>query len=158
MKSKFNFIDVVIILLVLGAAAFGVYRFFLSPQVVQTGGKNVGAYYTIYCPEVEETVAAQIKKGDIVFISDRDKDQATVVGFTQSPARRNVFDSISGEYRMEPVPEKIDLIMQLRSDAYETDQVIRTGATDIAIGAKISMRGKGYMGIGYVIELETKTA
>ena len=156
MKSKFNFIDVIIILLVLGAAAFGVYRFVLNPAAPQSGGKNVYAEYTVDIPEVEASVLDLIKEGDLVFISDKDKDSATVLGYTHAPARRNVFDSITGEYRMDNVPDKIDLTMQLRSNAYETDQVIRTGATDLAIGAKISMRGKGYMGIGYIIELKTK--
>ena len=94
-KRKFTVIDVIIILVVLAALAFGVKK--LLPSIMHPSNMQ-HINFTVMLPQQDENFAAAIKEGDKVTISLTEKDGGVVKAVRSEPATAIAFNSIDGSY------------------------------------------------------------
>lgn len=149
-KRKFTVIDVIIILVVLAALAFGVKK--LLPSIMHPSNMQ-HINFTVMLPQQDENFAAAIKEGDKVTISLTEKDGGVVKAVRSEPATAIAFNSIDGSYANEVINGKSDVYVTVEANVTSTDLALKAGGTAIKVGSDIPIRGKGYASTGYVIEI-----
>lgn len=150
MKKKWTFVDTFIVLLVIIAGVALI-------KVFGTSEKNSGPEKTIEAvvllsreePEVAET----IKVGDEVTVNLAEKDTGKVDDVKIEDARTMVYNAIDGKYVIEPVEGKVDIYATVALEVSETDYAFMCGGTNIKVGERLPLRGKGYALEGYIIEI-----
>ena len=147
-KRKFTAVDVIIILVVLAAIAFGVKK--LLPSVMHPSGMQ-HIDFTVMLPQQDDNFAEAVKVGDRVTISLTEKDGGVVKDVRTEPATAIAFNSLDGSYANEVVEGKTDVYVTVEADVVSSDLALKTGGTAVKVGAEVPVRGKGYAAMGYVI-------
>lgn len=151
-KARFTLIDLLIILVILAGCAFAGVK--MLPNI---GNKQKSVVkYTVLLSQKEDGFVDAIHTGDVVSISNKEKDTGTVVGFEKKTAEVMLYDSIKGEYNIKYLDNKQDVYVTIESDASVTDSLILAGSTPIKVGLEMPVRGKGYASMGYVIDVSVK--
>ena len=149
-KRKFTVVDVIIILVVLAALAFGAKK--LLPSILHPSGMQ-HIDFTVMLPQQDDNFAEAVKVGDKVTISLTEKDGGVVKDVRTEPAKAIAFNSIDGSYANEVIEGKTDVYVTVEADVVSTDLSLKTGGTPVKVGAEVPVRGKGYAAMGYVIEI-----
>ncbi len=150
-KTKFTVIDAVIILVVLLALIIGgklLLPRFMTPSDTQTVSCRV------LLADKEKALADSMKVGDRVTMSLTEKDGGVITGIDVTPAKKAVFDSISGMYVTQEIPNKCDIYVTLDVDAQVSDVAVKDGSVILQVGAETPIRGKGYASMGYTIAVD----
>ncbi len=151
MKKKISIIDVIIVLVIIGAVAF------VGKKAVGSGahkGTHQTVSYTVLLSNQEIGRFAGIKPGDVVCINEEnDNDRATVKAVSTEPSEIMTYNSNTGEYRMVESKEGEDIIIELESDVLSDDIGMKNGDTAIKVGMNAAVRGTGYSGKGYIIKI-----
>lgn len=159
-KVKFNIIDFLIVLAVI-CAAFLCVTVLGNLKGISTGGgaNQVKMRYSVEFtlrdkPILDEFLAAK-ERGDICYVSEKEKVPAKLVDVTYTPARKHTLDLETGELFFTDIPEKYDITVVLESDGTETENdLLAGGAAVIKVGDETSVKGKGYAGYGFVVSLD----
>ena len=158
MKKRFNWIDALICLIVLGVAAFGAYRM-LGGQGLSFGKKShdVTARYQIEInDQTWEFAHNEFKVGDTVFVGEKERTGGIITKVEQYPCYKMTLNSVEGRYDWNRVPDRWDTILTIESDATEDDEVIKAGGqTPLHVGDEYVVRGERAAGLGYLINLNT---
>lgn len=153
-KVKFNFIDALIILVILLAVLAGGYFLASGKLSAKSGGEAVKIQYQVEIKEKTEEYSGKIKIGDKVLVGDKEKASAVVEGVEVVPFKIISEDKTQGIVHYSEVPDTYDVIITLSSEGSHTDKEIYADNTQIRIGEKITVRGNGYSGNGYILGLE----
>ena len=156
-KKKINALDALVIVVLLGAVLFAVYKFF--PALGGNSNENVAITYTCEVKNYKKEVIDSITVGSRVTVSANEKDSAVVKAVSPAvPMQVQTFDSVSGTFKIEENPQAYQAIVTLESAGHENDLVIETGNTPIRVGVQLSFRGKGFAAMGYILTVDTKPA
>ena len=150
-KARFTLIDLLIILVVIAGIAVMAVKVLPS----KVGNKKESVTYTVLLTQKEDGFIDAMHIGDVVSISNKEKDTGKVVALDKKPSEMMTFDSIKGVYNNEKLEEKQDVYVTIESDATVTDSLITAGSTPIKVGLEMPVRGKGYASMGYVIKVDT---
>ncbi len=148
-KKKFTVIDFLIIIVILAAVIFGIFKMGIFKNSSKEESRAVS--FEVLISECEENVADAISEGDVVSISNKEKDTAVVKSIRTETARTMTYNSDEGEYYMKPLEKKKDLYITLEADATQSDTLIEIGTTPVKVGIGMPVRGKGYAVSGYVV-------
>lgn len=153
MKTKWTFVDTLIVILVIAMGA-ALVKVFVVPQIVEED-KGTKRYIeaVILLSRQEEEIVDAIHKGDEITINLAEKDTAKLKDFEVKPAETMVYNAIDGKYVIEPVEDKVDIYATLKLKVNETDYAFKSGGTTIKVGEKLPFRGKGYALEGFIIEI-----
>ena len=150
-KKRFTVIDAVIILVVLAALAIGGKM--ILPRVLKPADtKTVSC--RVLLADKEKALAEAMHVGDRVTMSYTEKDGGVITDISVTPAKKTVFDSISGTYVTQDVDDKCDIYVTLDVDAEVTDTSIESGSVVMKVGSDTPIRGKGYASSGYMIVID----
>ena len=152
-KVKFTLIDALIIIAVI--AVIAVVGSIFLPAKMSAGGESTKAVFTVLLTAKEEDFANAIHIGDIVSISNKEKDTAVVTGVEVKPAESLEYNSEEGEYIVQTIANKSDVYVTVEADATADDKLIPVGTTPVKVGLEMPVRGKGYASMGYIIEADT---
>lgn len=153
-KAKFNFIDALIILVILLAVLAGGYVIASGKLSVGNGKETIKIQYQVEIKEKTKEYGDNIKIGDKVLVGDKEKAAATVEGVEIVPFKIISEDKTQGIVHYSEVPDVYDVILTLNSEGSQTDTGIYADNTQVRIGEKITVRGNGYSGNGYIVGLE----
>ena len=106
----------------------------------------------------QTTLCEQIKVGDIVCISNKERDYAEVVEVSIEPAKLVVEDELRGRYWEVVRPEFSDVAVKLKATGKAGELLIESGSTPIRVGAMTPVRGKGYAMTGFITEMSIEDA
>ena len=152
-KVRFTFIDALIILFVIAAAAFVVLKF--MPAKMASGEKSK-ATFTVILSRKDENFANAINIGDVVSISNKEKDTGVVKAVRAINAESLEYNSNEGVYAIQTLEDKKDVYVTIEADATEDEKLISIGTTPVKVGIAMPVRGKGYASMGFVVELDTE--
>ena len=152
-KVRFTVIDALIIIFVIAAGAFAVFKF--MPARMSSQGGKTKAVFTVMISQKEKDFADAISIGDTVSISNKEKDTGTVVAVESQPAESLQFNSIDGDYKMQTSPDKYDVFVTIEGEASEDEKLVSVGTTPVKVGLEMPVRGKGYASMGFVVGLDT---
>lgn len=150
---KFNFLDVLIILAVVAAAAIGV-KMLWGASGAEQAEQSSKVIYTVEDADAPIELVEAVQVGDRVNIGVNGVDSSVVTDVQYQPAEKVVFDELTGTYRKVELPEKYALQVTCEAEAAVSDMSISAGSTPVRVGAEFSVKGRGYAVIGYVIKSE----
>lgn len=148
-KKKWTVIDTLIVILVLAVAAVAYLK--LGKTSVPSEKSTIEAVMLI--SGQEPSFADALTVGDSITMSLTEKDSGILKDVRVEPAKGMVYSSIDGTYRMEEIPNKIDVYATIELECDVSDYAFTVGSTDIRIGTYTPFRGKGYATYGYIVEI-----
>ena len=153
-KPKFNFLDGVIILLVVVMVAAGVYFIKGRGAASTVTEKNAVAEIQIQFTNVDESIyekfAAVSDKDESVWVGIKERFEGKVSNAECGPAKKLSKDIYTGKAVMAENPTASDVTVTIKADVVETDSAIIASGTEIRVGEETAVRGKGVAGFGYI--------
>lgn len=164
-SGRFNFIDFILIVIVLLVIATVIYVFApFSRLRDMTSSQSVTVQYTVEILGVEEAFIEKIKENDFVIDSVSKSGMGTVVAVDynnkytelQYVINENTEDGTKKtEGVLAEYPGKYNVIITISSKAtYEAEKGYSVNGTRIAVGEKMPLRFPDYVGEGYCIGVE----
>lgn len=152
-NKKITFIDILIIVVVIGALIFAT-QFFSSGRS-QTNGS---VEFVVLVAEHEKGILNNASIGDTVVIDLTDKYKAEITDIKTQAATITTLDSENNKYVLQNSPLTEDSYITLRADAQIDENIIKVGTSPIRIGQTLPVRGKGYTANGYVVNILSENA
>ena len=154
--KKFNWIDAVIILLVVAIGIFGVW-FLKGRQAQQMAStSNVKIYVTVEMKEITEDVVKAYKVGEKVTLGTTNVDEGVVTDVEYVPYTEDLEDYQNGKFKIVEFEGLYTANITMAVDGTETDTLIRSANEEYRIGEQLVFHGKGFAGDGYVVGLTTE--
>ena len=156
-KIRFNFIDVLIILLVAAVAFALVYIFVLSDKKadVSADGASASVRYVIQATDVEDRFDNLVSVGDEVFDAVTRKSIGTVVGVQTTPTQKIAFNYDEEKEIVVEVPDRITYAITIETDADESDRGFSVNGIVLKVGHKYTISLPDFYCSGYCIQLST---
>lgn len=156
-KNRFNFIDVIITLVVLAIIAFSVYLFFgdriNNALDKQQGDESLKVRYTISMNAVEEIYLPSISVGKELFHGD------TSLGIVEnveiSEVERIELNERTGELVISDYPGFKKVVLTVVSKARHDNYSVKIENLTIAVGSYIEFKYPGFKSYGYITSFET---
>lgn len=157
MKRRFNVVDVILLLL---AAAVGAGVFLLRDRATGTGTSRETAPMrcTVEFLKAPHGMAEAMRLGDDVYRSTDGAYMGKLVDFSAVPHRDNIYSPVTGRFEQYDCQETDDVYMTIEGECYSTGRDIVFGTVPVKIGAEITVKGRGYAKIGYIIGIDTMGA
>ncbi len=151
-KIKFNFVDVIIILLVVAVFVFGIS---FVKKGVTTGEQYPKVSFTVEVKCMPEDYDTKFKIGDKIRDAVKGDTLGVVTAITSKPATDLVENSANGEYRIAEYENREDVYITIEGTptSYGADVVI--GQQKIKVGEMVYIKNIGTVGRGYVVEMKT---
>ena len=156
-KPKFNFMDFLIIIGVVGIIAGGWY--FLSAKTSgRSEGKETNVVFRIEETQADAAVAESysknIKVGDRVFVGTKEKIAGRVKSLEIIPSKVLFENLKTGEKSYLDSVSRFDVMIEIEASVTESESDFKVGSTILKIGKKQNFSGKGFSGYGYVVALD----
>ncbi|MDF2532790.1 MAG: hypothetical protein K0Q65_2371 [Clostridia bacterium] len=150
----FNVLDILIIIVILALVIGGWYGYSQYTQNQQKNKRSVE--YQVELKGVDQSFVDAITQGDLLRESVKGNNLGKVAGKNVVAAANINTDFLNGKYVAVTVPDKLDVILNISSDAEVSEKSINVGGLEIKIGQKIFVRGKGYAKEGYLLNIDIK--
>lgn len=154
-KIRFNFIDVVILLLIAAVVFAVLYVFVFSARndspAAQTQYTKIR--YVIQAVGIDEKYDGLVKAGDSVEEAISRKAVGSVVGVQSEPYQKVTFDYENGKETVALVEGKITMNITIEATATESDSAFTAGGCEIRVGQQYSIAMPDLYCSGYCIEL-----
>lgn len=157
-KPKFNFIDALLILLIVAVIAVGA-SFAANRRTGKSNGDTaVTVEYRVQFTQAQPSLGEAFKKaaegGETVWVSEKERAEALLVSAEVTPAKK-INTDLEGEKLVEAEsPDLCDITVTLRSSGSENEKQITAGSVPIHVGEEVSVKGKGIAGYGYIIDIK----
>lgn len=149
-KFKVNFFDIVIIAII-ACIGIGLYVFTHKDTTLETNQLT----YKIELNGAVKGLADYIHEGDILYENTKNYKMGSVVSVETVPYSIIVPDYEDNVYKDSVDPTSDSVIITLNADVTETDNAYAVdGQFIVRAGTEIFVKGPGYAGEGYVIEIE----
>lgn len=155
MKSKFNIIDlIVIIVLVLAIAVGGFvgYKYFFGDNG-SASANVVKLNFVIEISSVSEDIAKAYKVGDKVNFGSQGSGNGVITNVEVVPYRVWNKNTEIGEIVISEVPDKYTAKITIESDVVKTDKFYMCNDESIVIGKMMPFAVKGASADCYVVDL-----
>lgn len=157
MKRKFNFFDVIIILLILAAAFIG-YKM-LNKTTEQAVSKVSEITFTVEINNCENDLAEKIKEGDMIYDSIKGGYYGEVIKVEHKPATNIVADSQNGEFKKveynDAGGKRDNVYITIKGTPTSmNDEHIMFASQKVKIGEFAYLKASGYVAFGYVIDID----
>lgn len=150
----FNLLDILIVVIVIAVIGGGFYAYSKFTDGQQ---KNKHAIeYQVELKGVDQSFVDAISKGDPLRESIKGNNLGVVASESHTAATNINTDFLQGKYVDVPVPDKLDVILTISSEAVISEKSITVGGLEIKIGQKIYVKGKGYAKEGYLLNINIK--
>lgn len=160
-KPKFNIIDGLIVLLVVAIIAAGIYLLGGNKQTDSTGAENTTAIFQLQLTKVDESLynkfLAAMEAEETVWIGVKERFPGKIDMLEKAPASKITTNTQAGTAVVAEDPNLFDITIHISTPVLETDSGITAAGTPIRVGEEVAVRGKGFAGYGFVIDLKTVT-
>ena len=146
-KFKLNLFDIVIILIV-GAVAFGLYAYTHKDTVIET--KTIE--YIVELNECPVGFSKNIKTGENITDGLKNYNMGTIVEVNAEPYTVSVANTDEGRYDESPVDGLERVLLTISANVTETDANFAVdGYYVVKAGEEVFVRGNGFAGEGHVV-------
>lgn len=156
-KGKgFNIVDWLIVLII-AALAVGVYvQFFAkdSSAAVDVRHKTSKVRYDIEIRNVTKDFAEAVKLGEPIRDSVKGNNLGVVADSVSYPASMINMDAVQGKFVKVQIADLYDVRITIEADANVTPTDILVDGTDIRVGKRLTVKGKGYAGVSFVLKVD----
>lgn len=153
-KIRFNFVDL-LILLIFAAAAFLVASVFMgrdgSESVSETQPATIE--YVVELKNLDSSLQDTIAVGQTVEDAIERKSIGELKAISRSDTQEIHFNYTTGEEEYSVVEGKVNLTLTIRAQAEESDVSFTVNGYEVRVGKQISIILPGFQGYGYCIGL-----
>lgn len=160
-KPKFNLIDGLIIILVLAVIAAGIiFMTGNTPTDSSVAAQNTIAEYSVQFTQSEmslfDSINAAKENGEtVVWVGEKERFEGRIKEVIAVPATKITTNYRTGKAVLGEYPDLYDITITLESDVLETPSSITAAGTAITVGSEVAVKGKGFAGYGFIIDLAT---
>ena len=148
----FNWLDILIIIVITALLGGGWYAYSQYTEGQQKNKRAVG--YQVELKGVDQSFVNAITQGDPLRESVKGNNLGSVSGKSATATVNINTDFLNGKYVAVPVPDKLDIILNISSIAELSEKSISVGGLEIKIGQKLFVKGKGYAKEGYILNID----
>ena len=154
-KIRFNAVDVVIILVILGLIAGALYLFVWRNRGTgaSSAQETCRIEYVVEIKKVEEQYANAVTVGQPVEDAVWRNAVGTVVGVEVTDYAETLFDDETKTEKTAYLDGYVNLKITVEADAAETDAHFTVNGTVVCVGKLYSLRFPSFYGNGYCIML-----
>ncbi len=151
----FNFIDVILLILILSSVLVLTYFFKERRIVVSNPNTSAQITYKIEIPQLREEFRNLIEIGDSIYDSESmlNIGEVTDVSYTQSYYVG--IDKELGKEIKSPYPSSISMTVTVKAQAQKTDSGYLLNGSELFIGDSISFRVPDFTGTGVCVYLSS---
>ena len=157
-RFRFNFIDVLLICVVLAAAVVLVYIFTSSGTSLFGSSETVTIEYTVEVRQVREEFRDLAKIGDMVTETVTQYDIGEVIDVSYVPGIYTGVNRTTGSIVVGDYPEHINVTLTIRAKAVRDGSDYSVGGFKVAVGRAIAVRAPYFTGEGFCTTLMEVTA
>ncbi len=160
-KPKFNLMDGFIIIVLLVVIALGTLVISRMGNSSTTGEvQNSVAVYQVHLTKYDKAVAdafvTACENGEVASVSEKESFAGKIVDVEISPTTKPVVNETNKTIVVAEDPTSYDIFVTLESSVLETDSSITASGNRLAVGEKVTIRGKSAAGIGYITDIAIK--
>ena len=137
-KFRFNIVDAVIIILVLGAIAVVGYVLLSERDTVAPDTERVKIDYVLMVNEMRSVYADNVKVGDEVYESETEKQVGTVVQVSTTASKRTGVNRQTGEQVITELDDRRDLYITVEAEAELTDNLYIVNGYNVLVGGVLT--------------------
>lgn len=152
-RFRFNFIDLILICVMLAAAAMLIYIFKTSDISIIKGSERTEIEYTVEIRQVREEFRNFIQNYDKVTDTVTQYALGEVVNVEYAPARYTGVNRTTGTLVFSDYPEHMNVTVTIRAEATAGDGEYSIDGYKIAVGKAVALRVPGFTGEGYCTKL-----
>ena len=150
-RWRLNVFDVIIIIVVIAAGFFVLRAARSGGSGIASSGKTVTLHYTIELNSLGFDSASLIKPGDVLVDRVEKHTLGTVESVAVKQYQMSQKNQVTGDYVMSDVPGRETAVIEITSDALETDRDFTVGGGfAVKCGRVVSVTGPGYSGSGFI--------
>lgn len=153
-----NIIDLAIVLVIIAAVIILMPNFIGRSNSVSptSSGQAKTVYFTIEFPQTSKNVADNVTIGSKLNDNVRNYYYGEVIETYSKPAVKIIPNLYEGVYEKADVPGDLDVYIKVKANGTENDMEILAEGQPIKLGKQMIVKGKGYAGAGFVVELYTE--
>lgn len=152
-KIKFNYVDVLIMILVVGVFAFG-YKFI--NKSVRTNSTAPQVSFTVEVAQVEKDYKDRFEVGDEI----RDAIKGDILGKVEkieaTAATELTENRVAGTYVVSELENREDVYITIKGTPSSFGADIIMAQQEIKVGNKIYIKKPGCVGRGYIVGVEVE--
>lgn len=153
-KKSFNFIDVILLIVVLAIVSSLVYLVVLAyNDHFLRDPEYTDIEYTLVVKNVDNEVKYDISEGDKVTELDTLSNIGNVVSVSEKPSVYTAADS-NGELHDSQHPSQKDITIVIKAEGLGSKGTYDIGSYTVSVGKSINFRVPGFTGIGNCISVE----
>ncbi len=141
-KKRFNLIDLLIIIVVIGAIFVAVKYFNGSAGNGNSEGDIIT--YKLNIQSEQQYLIDEIQIGDKVFDSVKNFEIGEVTDIVTTEAVDSVYDAEQNKYKTITLPERYDLLITVKSKGIEKEDGIFVNGIKLQIGKSMFIRGANF--------------
>ncbi|MBE6574392.1 MAG: DUF4330 family protein [Ruminococcaceae bacterium] len=156
-KKRFNFIDVILLIVILSILASLVYMVILAynSEFSKNGSSDDDIRYTLRVEGVDNDIMAEVNVGDKVVELDSFTEIGTVAEYYEEPSEYVGYNS-EGKAVKSDDPSKTDLIIVIDASGNGKGSTYDVGSYTVSVGKDIAFRVPGFTGEGQCVLVEVK--
>ena len=152
MKFKFNWVDIVIILLVICVGFVGV-KYLNSRKTGGVGAETKKLYFVFETEKNYKEMAEQWTVGTQVVFGTRKVDRGVITASEVVPYKKDVADIRTGVWHMENVEGLYCARVRIEFDGFESENAYSATQEQVMVGLGTVVSGKGVNSEGYIIDV-----
>jgi len=150
-KFRFNWVDAVIILLVIAVAVVGFV--YLKGRNKVAGAQTQKLYFVFETDPCSEAAAEQWTVGTQVVFGTKNVDKGTITAAEVVPYTQEAADTASGVWKMNDVPGQYQARVTIAFDGFESDNAYSSSTEQLTVGLGTVVDGKGVNSEGYILDI-----
>ena len=150
-KFRFNWVDAVIIVLVIAVGLLGF--FYLKSRNTVSGAQTSKLYFVFETNKNTKDIAEQFTPGTQVTFGVKNVDKGVITQSNVVPYTSEVADALNGKWLMQNIPGLYSAQVRVEFDGYESDNAFSGSQEQIMVGLGTVISGKGINSEGYVLDV-----
>lgn len=150
--KKFNWIDAVIIILVIALCAGGYW--YLNRHGKIASKQTTKIEFTIAVSRVPIEVANAYHVGDKVTFGTKNVDTGVISNVVIIPFTQDIANPTTGELQKAKIEGFYDAYVTIQTQGTETDKLIQSSQETLNVGVEMIFHGKGFSGKGFITQLQ----
>ena len=151
MKFKFNWVDVVIVLLVITIGLFG-FNYLKSRKSV-AGAEMSKLYFVFETNKNTKEIAEQFTTGTEVVFGAKKVDRGVITESEIVPYTFEVADTVNGRWYTRDIPGLYQARVRIEFDGYESENAYSGMKEQVMVGLGTIVSGQGVNSEGYVLDV-----
>ncbi|ONI38049.1 hypothetical protein AN640_02900 [Candidatus Epulonipiscium fishelsonii] len=152
MKVKFNWIDGIITLVIIGVLCLGIKL--LNRENISLLENKVPYTFVAEIANVEMALLEPIQPNDEIYLTVDNVDRAVISDVMIEPVETLIFDAKNVAYKEVVMPKKYNGLITIEVMAQEDPANIMVGSTPIKVGKGIFVKGPGYSSKAHILEIK----